>query len=84
MDSTQSTALAKCKFRIAGGIMTEELESSTDGDVELRSLLRFDKNVCSGCQAVRMNFRIACRTTGYPAAAYAFHQCWTRLRKESP
>ena len=42
----------------ARGISIEEVESSIDGDVDLRGFLGIDKNVRSGFQEIRMKFRI--------------------------
>jgi uncharacterized OsmC-like protein len=42
----------------ARGIAIEEIESSIDGDVDLRGFLGLDKNVRNGFQEIRMNFKI--------------------------
>jgi uncharacterized OsmC-like protein len=42
----------------ARGIAIEEVESSIDGDVDLRGFLGIDKNVRNGYQEIRMKFRI--------------------------
>jgi uncharacterized OsmC-like protein len=42
----------------ARGIAIKEVESSIDGDVDLRGFLGLDKNVRNGFQEIRMNFRI--------------------------
>ena len=42
----------------ARGITIEEVESSIDGDVDLRGFLGIDKNVRNGFQEIRMKFRI--------------------------
>src|SRR5262245_7963075 len=43
---------------VARGIAIEEIESSIDGDVDLRGFLGLDKTVRNGFQEIRMNFRI--------------------------
>jgi len=42
----------------ARGISIEEVESSIDGDVDLRGFLGIDKNVRNGYQEIRMKLRI--------------------------
>jgi len=42
----------------AQGIKIEALESSVDGDIDLRGFLGISDDVRSGYQAIRMNFRI--------------------------
>jgi uncharacterized OsmC-like protein len=42
----------------ARGIAIEELESSVDGDIDLRGFLGLDPKVRKGFQEIRMNFRI--------------------------
>src|SRR5262245_17436722 len=42
----------------ARGIAIEEVESSIEGDVDLRGFLGLDKNVRNGYQEIRMKFRI--------------------------
>jgi uncharacterized OsmC-like protein len=42
----------------ARGIAIEEVESSIDGDVDVRGFLGIDKNVRKGYQEIRMKFRI--------------------------
>src|SRR5215467_12406397 len=42
----------------ARGIAVEEIESSIDGDVDLRGFLGIDPNVRNGYQEIRMKFRI--------------------------
>jgi uncharacterized OsmC-like protein len=42
----------------ARGIHIEEVESSIDGDIDLRGFLGLDKNVRQGYQGIRMNFKI--------------------------
>ena len=42
----------------ARGIAIEEVESSIDGDVDLRGFLGIDRNVRNGYQEIRMKFRI--------------------------
>jgi uncharacterized OsmC-like protein len=57
-------ALAACvtSFMVyhaaARGIAIEEIESSVEGDVDLRGFLGIDKNVRNGYQEIRMKFRI--------------------------
>src|SRR5262245_56123854 len=47
----------------ARGIAIEEIESSIDGDVDLRGFLGIDPNVRNGFQEIRMNFRIKADVT---------------------
>ena len=42
----------------ARGITIEEVESSIDGDVDLRGFLGIDKNVRNGFQEIRLKFKI--------------------------
>jgi uncharacterized OsmC-like protein len=42
----------------ARGIQIEEVESSFEGDIDLRGFLELDKNVRNGYQGIRMNFKI--------------------------
>jgi uncharacterized OsmC-like protein len=42
----------------AHGITIEEVESTVEGDIDLRGFLGLDKSVRSGYQGIRMNFRI--------------------------
>ena len=42
----------------ARGIAIEEVESSIDGDIDLRGFLGIDPKVRNGFQKIRMNFRI--------------------------
>jgi len=42
----------------ARGIAIEEIESSIDGDVDLRGFLGIDPKVRNGFEEIRMNFRI--------------------------
>jgi len=42
----------------ARGIQIEEVESSLEGDVDLRGFLELDQNVRNGCQGIRVNFKI--------------------------
>jgi len=42
----------------ARGITIDEVESSVDGDVDLRGFLGIDKNVRNGFQEIRLKFRI--------------------------
>jgi uncharacterized OsmC-like protein len=42
----------------ARGIAIEEVESSIDGDCDLRGFLGIDPNVRNGFQEIRMKFRI--------------------------
>jgi uncharacterized OsmC-like protein len=42
----------------ARGISIEEVESSIEGDIDLRGFLRLDKNVRNGYQGIRMKFKI--------------------------
>jgi uncharacterized OsmC-like protein len=42
----------------ARGIHIEEVESSLEGDLDLRGFLRLDKNVRNGYQGIRVNFKI--------------------------
>jgi uncharacterized OsmC-like protein len=42
----------------ARGSAIEEIESSVEGDVDLRGFLGIDKNVRNGYQEIRMKFRI--------------------------
>src|SRR5262249_39143550 len=42
----------------ARGIVIEEVESSIDGDVDLRGFLGIDPKVRNGFQEIRMNFKI--------------------------
>jgi uncharacterized OsmC-like protein len=41
----------------AKGITIEEVESSIDGDIDLRGFLGLDKNVRNGYEQIRMNFK---------------------------
>jgi uncharacterized OsmC-like protein len=47
----------------ARGIAIEEIESSVDGDVDLRGFLGLDKNVRNGYQEIRMKLRIKADVT---------------------
>lgn len=47
----------------AHGIEIEELESSVDGDIDLRGFLGISDDVRSGYQQIRMNFRIKSNAT---------------------
>ena len=42
----------------ARGIQIEEVESSLEGDLDLRGFLNLDKNVRNGYQGIRVNFKI--------------------------
>jgi uncharacterized OsmC-like protein len=42
----------------ARGIHIEEVESSLEGDIDLRGFLELDKNVRNGYQGIRVNFKI--------------------------
>jgi len=42
----------------ARGIQIEEVESSLEGDLDLRGFLDLDKNVRNGYQGIRVNFKI--------------------------
>jgi uncharacterized OsmC-like protein len=42
----------------ARGIHIEEVESSLEGDIDLRGFLELDKNVRNGYQRIRVNFKI--------------------------
>jgi uncharacterized OsmC-like protein len=42
----------------ARGIHIEEVESSLEGDIDLRGFLELDKNVRRGYQGIRVNFKI--------------------------
>lgn len=42
----------------AQGIHIEEVESSLEGDIDLRGFLELDKNVRQGYQGIRVNFKI--------------------------
>lgn len=42
----------------ARGIALEEIESSLEGDLDLRGFLKLDPNVRQGCQGIRVNFKI--------------------------
>ena len=42
----------------ARGIQIEEAESSFEGDIDLQGFLGLAKNVRSGCQEIRVNFKI--------------------------
>jgi uncharacterized OsmC-like protein len=42
----------------ARGIHIEEVESSLEGDIDLRGFLALDKNVRNGYQGIRVNFKI--------------------------
>jgi uncharacterized OsmC-like protein len=42
----------------AHGINIDEIESSIDGDIDLRGFLGVDKSVRNGYQGIRMNFKI--------------------------
>ena len=42
----------------ARGIQIEEIESSLEGDLDLRGFLELDKNVRNGYQGIRVNFKI--------------------------
>jgi uncharacterized OsmC-like protein len=42
----------------ARGVAIEEVESSIDGDVDVRGFLGLDKNIRNGFQEIRMKFRI--------------------------
>ena len=42
----------------ARGIHIEEVESSLEGDIDLRGFLKLDKNVRNGYQGIRVNFKI--------------------------
>lgn len=42
----------------AHGIKIDEIESSIDGNIDLRGFLGLDKNVRNGYESIRMNFRI--------------------------
>ncbi len=47
----------------AKGIEIEELESTVQGDIDLRGFLGIDKNVRNGYQGIRMNFKIKADVT---------------------
>jgi len=47
----------------ARGIRIEEIESSLDGDIDLRGLLAIDPQVRNGYQQIRMKFRIKADAT---------------------
>jgi uncharacterized OsmC-like protein len=40
------------------GIQIEEVESTLEGDLDLRGFLDLDKNVRNGYQGIRVNFKI--------------------------
>ena len=42
----------------ARGIQIDEVESSIDGNIDLRGFLGLDKNVRNGYENIRMNFKI--------------------------
>jgi uncharacterized OsmC-like protein len=42
----------------ARGIQVDEVESSLEGDLDLRGFLKLDKNVRNGYQGIRVNFKI--------------------------
>lgn len=42
----------------AHGIRIDEVESTIEGDIDLRGFLGLDKNIRNGYQQIRMNFRI--------------------------
>jgi uncharacterized OsmC-like protein len=42
----------------ARGIQIEEVESSLEGDLDLRGFLKLDKNVRNGYEGIRVNFKI--------------------------
>ncbi|MGE5646370.1 MAG: OsmC family protein [Acidobacteriota bacterium] len=42
----------------ARGIAIEEVESTVEGDIDLRGFLGLDKNIRNGYQGIRMSFRI--------------------------
>ncbi len=47
----------------ARGILVEEVESSLDGDVDLRGFLGLDPSVRNGCQQIRLKLRIKANVT---------------------
>src|SRR5262249_42591114 len=58
------TALAACVtstlvyHAAARGITIEDVESTVEGDIDLRGFLGIDKSVRNGFQNIRMNFKI--------------------------
>jgi uncharacterized OsmC-like protein len=42
----------------AQGIRIEEVESSLEGDIDLRGFLELDQNVRKGYEGIRVNFKI--------------------------
>jgi len=63
------TALAACVtstliyHAAARGIAIEEVESSVEGDIDLRGFLGIDRNVRNGFENIRMNFKIRADVT---------------------
>jgi uncharacterized OsmC-like protein len=47
----------------ARGILVEQVESSLDGDVDLRGFLGLDPSVRNGCQQIRLKIRIKAKVT---------------------